>query len=34
MDADIEKRTELALAVVSFSTAALIVCFGIAFAVL
>jgi hypothetical protein len=34
MDADIEKHAERALAVVSLSTAALIVCFGIALAVL
>jgi hypothetical protein len=34
MDADIEKHAERALAVVSLSTAALIVCFSIALAVL
>jgi hypothetical protein len=34
MDADIEKHTERALAVLSLSTAALIVCFSVAFAVL
>jgi hypothetical protein len=34
MDADIKKRTEWALAVVSVSTAALVVCFSVALAVL
>jgi hypothetical protein len=34
MDADIEKHTERALAVVSISTAALIVCFSVALALL
>jgi hypothetical protein len=34
MDSDIEKHAERALAVMSLSTAALIVCFSIALAVL
>jgi hypothetical protein len=34
MDRDIEKHAEQALAVVSLSTAALIVCFSVALAVL
>jgi hypothetical protein len=34
MDQDIEKRAERALAVVSLSTAALLLCFSVALAVL